>query len=423
MLRAIARTYREAFSGLPRPVWLLAAATLVNRSGTMVLPFLALFLTQERGFTTPEAGRVLALYGLGAVAGSWLGGWLCDRSDPKRVMGWTLSLTGVGFLLVGRVESRIWIAILIVVLSLVGEAFRPASAAALAAASGPANRTKSFALHRLAINVGMTLGPALGGFLALYDYFWLFVVDGATCLAAAVLLRLFFPAVQAEPETAPAAATSAGSPWRDGPFLAMMVLVFLMASVTFQEFSTFPLSLRRDFGFAENRIGLAFSVNTLMVVLFEMVLVHSLAARDPLKVVGVGSLLFCLGFGLLPLGSGFAHVAFAVMVLSVGEMMSMPILSGVVANRAEEGSRGRYMGLFMLAFSAAFVSAPLIGTWLYEGWGYKALWFGCGALGLPLCLGFQVLALFMKKDRSRAVEPSPPSPLPPLQSPSPGEGG
>ncbi len=412
MLRAIARTYREAFSGLPRPVWLLAAATLVNRSGTMVLPFLTLFLTQEREFTMTEAGRVLALYGLGAVAGSWLGGWLCDRFDPKRVMGWSLGLTGVGFLLVGGVESRIWLSILIVVVSLVGEAFRPASAAALAVASGPANRTKSFALHRLAINVGMTLGPALGGFLALYDYFWLFVADGVTCLAAAALLRLFFPRVQAAPEAAPAAVTSGGgggggSPWRDGPFLALMVLVFLMASVTFQEFSTFPLSLRRDFGFTEDRIGLAIAVNTLMVVLFEMVLVHSLAARDPLKVAGVGGFLFCLGFGLLPLGSGFAHVAFAVMVLSMGEMMSMPILSGVVANRAEEGSRGRYMGLFMLAFSAAFVSAPLTGTWIYERWGYKALWFGCGALGVPLFVGFQILSAFMKRDRSRVDDAAP----------------
>jgi predicted MFS family arabinose efflux permease len=186
-----------------------------------------------------------------------------------------------------------------------------------------------------------------------------------------------------------------------------MVLVFLMASVTFQEFSTFPLSLRRDFGFTEDRIGLAIAVNTLMVVLFEMVLVHSLVARDPLKVAGVGGFLFCLGFGLLPLGSGFAHVAFAVMVLSMGEMMSMPILSGVVANRAEEGSRGRYMGLFMLAFSAAFVSAPLTGTWIYERWGYKALWFGCGALGVPLFVGFQILSAFMKRDRSRVDDAAP----------------
>lgn len=91
------------------------------------------------------------------------------------------------------------------------------------------------------------------------------------------------------------------------------------------------------------------------------------------------------------------------MVLSVGEMLSMPILSGVVANRAEEGSRGRYMGLYMLAFSAAFVSAPLAGTWVYERWGYKVLWFGCGALGPLLWVGFHTLSAFMKRDRSRAA--------------------
>src|SRR5690348_3835431 len=117
MLRAIALSYREAFAGLRRPVWLLAVASLVNRAGTMVIPFLALYLTEQRGFTTTGAGQVLAVYGLGGVAASLLGGWLCDRFDPRGVMTGSLILTGLGFVALGQMESRPAIFVTILFLS------------------------------------------------------------------------------------------------------------------------------------------------------------------------------------------------------------------------------------------------------------------------------------------------------------------
>jgi predicted MFS family arabinose efflux permease len=394
MLRAIGKTYREAFSGLPRPVWLLATASLVNRSGTMVLPFLALFLIEKRGFTAIQAGWALACYGLGGVAGTYLGGWLCDRWDARRVMAASLVLTGVAFLVLGHLERRAAIFAAILFWSLVAEAFRPANSAAIAAASPPAARTKAYALYRLAINLGMTLGPAAGGFLAARDYSWLFVADGGTCILAAGLLWVFFRhevrAVDAG--EARAAAAAERSPWQDGPYMALAGLMVLLALVSFQVVSTFPLTLRGMYHLSESRIGLALAVNTLIIVLFEMVLVHHLAARDPLKVVALGAFLFCLGLGLLPFGAGFAFVAFSVAVWSTGEMMTFPVLAGIVANRAGEANRGRYMGIFTLSFESAFVIAAPAGTWIYERFGPQVLWHACGALGLLLLAGFWSLS-------------------------------
>ncbi|HEV8578838.1 MAG TPA: MFS transporter [Thermoanaerobaculia bacterium] len=396
MFRPIAAAYRDAFSGLSRSVWLLSFATLINRSGTMVLPFLALFLTQERGFTATQVGQVLAVYGLGAIAASWVGGRLCDVIDPRRIMKWSLTLTGVLFLFLGHVHGRAAILIMTVVLSVVGEVFRPANLAALTAASDIGQRARSFALLRLAINLGMTLGPTVGGFLALYDYGWLFVADGATCLLAAALLQLVFPgsAMPAMPRASHAGMeTSARSPWRDLPTLAIVGLMFLLNTVTFQTVSTFPLALRDMYGLSEARIGLALAVNTLIIVLFEMVLVHSLSGRNPLKVSGLGAFLFCAGFALLPLGSGFAFVVFTVVVWTAGEMLVFPIASSAVADRAPEEQRGTYMGLFNLAFAAAFVVAPLVGTWIYQNLGPEALWYGCGGMGVIVWAGFQAVAV------------------------------
>ncbi len=403
MLRALAATYREAFAGLPRPVWLISAATLVNRSGTMVLPFLTLFLTSQRGFSTTQAGQTLAAYGVGGIAGSYLGGWLSDLFLPRRVMAASLVLTGAGFFVLGRLEARWAILLMMVALSLVGEAFRPACSAALAAESGPGERTRAFALNRLAINMGMSLGPAVGGVLASYDYGWLFRVDGATCALAALFLWASFrrePRVARVPVSTPGVAADR-SPWRDPPFLAAMFLVFLMATVTFQLVSTFPLTLRDLYGFEEARIGLVLAINTVIIVAVEMVLIHRIQGWNPLRLVAVGSFLLCLGFGLLPFGvaGGFAYVAFTVVIWTMGEMITLPILGGVVANRAGETSRGRYLALFTIAFEGAFVVAPLAGTRIYQAFGPQRLWLGCIGVGVLLLAGFWRLA--------RALTPGP----------------
>jgi MFS family permease len=249
--------------------------------------------------------------------------------------------------------------------------------------------------------MGMTLGPSVGGFLALYDYGWLFVADGVTCLAATGLLWL----VPERPKEAKARAVqtsgAGSSPWRDGQFLAMMGLMFLLATVVFQVVCTFPLTLRDLYGFSEAGIGLTLAVNTLIIVVFEMVLIHKLSGRgDTLERVGLGAFLVCAGLALLPLGSSFPFAAFAVGIWTVGEMLAFPIASAVVADRAKEESLGRYMGVLNLTFASSYVAAPLIGTWVYQTWGPKALWYGCGVLGAAIWAGFHFLAVA----RRRALE-------------------
>jgi MFS family permease len=400
MFRAIAASYRDAYTGHNRDVWILSVASLINRSGTMVLPFLILFLTEERAFSAADAGKVLALYGIGGMLASYLGGWMGDRFGPGRVMQASLALTGIGFLVLGRLHDRTALVLTIAFVGVAGEMFRPANATALASASPPGGRAKAFALYRLAVNAGMTLGPAIGGFLALRDYDLLFIVDGVTCLLAALLLRLTF---QDKARTAQASATDPVEPtaaapapalsvWRNVPLQLVLFLNFLMAVVVFQTQSTLPLELHDNQGFTEADIGLVFAINTIVIVLFEMVLVQAVSKYSPLKMVGLGSFLFCLGFGLLPFGSGFVYVAFTILVWTVGEMLAFPIVAAVIADMAGEANIGRAMGLFNLAFATAFVVAPLAGTWVYENFGSDVLWYGCGVLGVVTWVGYHALA-------------------------------
>jgi len=242
----------------------------------------------------------------------------------------------------------------------------------------------------------MTLGPAIGGFLAAVNYSWLFPIDAATCLVAAVLLWATLSPKASSPER-PAKAeeeTGSASPWRDLPFLIYLLLTFLLASVVFQLLSTFPLTLSEQYGLSESRIGLVLAFNTVLIVLFEMVVVHRLERRSPLKVLAVGAFLACAGFGLLPFGSSFAFALVSVAVWTSGEMLTAPMSEGFVASRAAAGSIGRFMGLFVLAWSTALVTAPLAGTYVYERFGSDILWWGCGGLGFVLLGGYSALGRF-----------------------------
>ncbi|HNX48907.1 MAG TPA: MFS transporter [Thermoanaerobaculaceae bacterium] len=391
-MRRLLNAYRRAFAGLPRTVWALAAAGLVNRSGSMVLPFLSLYLTTQLGFSPSTTGWVVGLYGTGSVGGSLLGGWLVDRLGAVRVQQMSLLGNALGFFLLPLARQRWSLAIVVLATSVVGEMLRPAMMSGAAQAAAPPVRARAMALIRLAHNLGFAVGPAVGGVLATINYHWLFIADGGTCAAAAMLLGAVFGW-----RTRPAAVDHHGGPpgpasWRRPAFAAFLAAVFALGMVFFQIFATLPLYWRHAWGLAESRIGLLLGINGVLIVSVEMLLVHRLERHPPLRVAAVGSLLVCLGFALMAVGRGALWAAVTVLVWTIGEMLAMPQINAVAASQGGPGESGRTMGAFTLAFSLAFVVAPLTGMAVYQHWGGTALWLGIGALGPLLATTLWLLA-------------------------------
>lgn len=392
LIKVITKTYRDAFAGLPRLVWILAGGALVNRAGTMVLPFLSLYLTRDFGLSVEKAGIVVAVFGLGAMVGSFVGGRLSDRFGAIRILLVSLGLSGGGFIVLGQLQSFPAMIAGVFVVSMISEAFRPAMMAAVALASPTECRPRAFALIRLAVNLGMAAGPAIAGILASISYRWLFVVDGVTCWAAGVVLFAAISREALRPESPPKDGKPVVSPWQDGPFLVLLALVFLMAVALLQVWITFPIYLREVYGFGERGVGFLMAFNAGLIVLFEMVLLHVIEQYDHLKVAGVGAVLICLGLGLLPLGTGIAFAIVLTCVWTLGEMLNLPMVNAVVASRAGRQAAGRYMGAYSLSFATAFVVSPLIGSAVYQRLGPSVLWFGIGCSGLFLFFGFHFLS-------------------------------
>ena len=389
-------TYRKAYSGLPREAWLLSLIEFLNRSGYMVFFFITLHLTRNLSVSPARAGLALSAFGVGSLGGSLLGGWLSDRIGPFRVQKLSLMLNGLFLILLGQLHHFESILGLMMVLGLVSEALHPANATAMSRVCPPEIRTRGFALNRLATNLGITIGPALGGILAMINYELLFWVDGLTCLVAAGVFMVILPGrapvgngSRSDRETEPIRSR----PYRDPWFLALFGLTFLMVIGFVQLFNTFPLYMRNVYSLKESMIGLLLSINTLIIVFFEMILLERLKHRKINHLVAMGALLLGGGFALMPLGKGFAWAGFTVIVWTFGEMLSMPALTTMVANHAPDACRGRYMGMFSLAFALGFLVGPALGAWVYGNLGPNWLWYGQGLLGILLFFAFRRLSV------------------------------
>ncbi len=389
-MRALFRLYRDAYAHMPPAVWWLCSVALVNRAGTMVVPFLTLWLTTQRGYDPRVAGLLVGVYGVGSLLGTYAGGWLTDRIGAKRVQTASLGGAGVLFVALGQADGLAALLPALFLLGVVADAFRPANLALLAVACRPEHRNKAFALMRLAINLGWSIGPTVGGFLAKKSYDLLFWIDGVTCLLA---MLLFVALVQRRLPTEEAASATPGpsgdrSPWHDRPFLVTMLMTLGMGMVFMQFFSTAPLHYERHYGLDEASIGMLSGLNALLVVLFEMAVVQAVGRRRPLRVVAAGALLMGVGFSLVGLGNTFGFAAFAVIVWTCGEILESAQLMTYVANRAGPKNRGRYLGLVSLTYSFGFMLAPVLGTLVWTDVGPSALWWGCLALGTIACAGF-----------------------------------
>jgi len=382
MLRALVRSYRDAFSGLPRQVWVLASCLFVNRVGMMVLPFLALYLTGERGYDVDAAGRLVSLYGIGSILGVTAGGWLADHFGPRRVQLTSLTLNALFLVVLAYARSTAAIGATIVATSLAADTFRPANGAAISAAVGPGSRARAFSLMSLAVSAGLTFGLPLGGALAELDFEWLFWIDAGTALLAAVVLWRFGERAPAPAAVPDAAGTIPVSPWRDGHFLAFVALQCATSTVLFQFFGALPVFLKHDLGLDEGDVGGLLALNSILIALFEMQVVRRIEQRSPLPLVALGSVVICAGYGLNAFARGPLGALASIAVWTVGEMFFFPLAATFATSRAPAGAVGRYLSVFQLGFAIPFVLAPLVGTALYEGQGPRFLWTSCAAMGL-----------------------------------------
>lgn len=401
MLAYTIQLYKNAYSGLSRHSWYLSLVMLVNRSGTMVLPFMTIYCTQQLHFSIGQAGIVLSMFGVGSLVGAFLGGKITDKYGFYDVQFGALLSGGLLFLVLGFQHSFWSVCITTFILSVCNDAFRPANSTAVAHYSTIENRTRSYSLNRLAINLGWALGGALGGFLASFNYHLLFWVDGFTNIFSALLLVKLMPRTHAIKTVAAKtkAILEAASPYKDGAYLLFLVFTIVFAACFFQLFTMQPVFYKTQWHFSEAFIGVLMSMNGLFIIAFEMVLIHKLEGRrHPLIYVTLGVMLMGAGFALsnlLPISNWAAFTI--IFFISFGEIMSIPFMNTFWIARTNANNTGQYAALYTMAWSVAQIIAPIFGGEVIARSGYTLLWWLLGGLTLISAAGYISLYQFKLK--------------------------
>lgn len=375
--RRIAQPYFNTFKGLSREVWWLSLITLINRAGTMVIPFLSLYLTKDLGFSLGKVGWIMTAFGLGSVVGSWLGGKLTDMTGYYKVM--VFSLLTTGFLFVGLQYLKTFETILlgIFLVMMVADMFRPAMFVAMSVYSKPENKTRTVTLIRLAINLGFSAGPAVGGLIITsIGYSGLFWIDGVTCfLAGILLLQVLNPkktTVLDEVEVKnPISALS------DRAFIVFLGAMFLFGFIFLQYFSTIPLYYRDDQHLTEFEIGLLMGMNGFLIFLFEMPFIKKLedGGRSKSYLMVIGAILLGASFLVLNLSGWIGVLVVGMLLMTVGEMILFPFSNSFVIDRARKGRQGQFMAFYTISFSIAHIFSHNAGMQLVDKVGYEMTWY------------------------------------------------
>ena len=374
---------------MPREVWLLFATNLVNRAGMMVLPFLVVYLTRELHFTPAQAGLAFGLYGAGAIIAGPLSGWLSDKIGALPVMRASLLVSGVIVLLYPLAHSIVAVYATTMIWAASSELFRPASLAAITHVATAAQRKPAYALNRLAINLGMSIGPALGGFLAIVSFRSMFVVDGGTTVLAALVLMF---TGWAQP-TGGAKSVShkhhgdSRAILTNGKLMVFLLAEFLVAIVFYQHESTLSLFMVNYLNYSPAFYGALFTINTLLIVALEVPLNQATAHWPAAWSLLAGCILFALGFGGLAVVTSVTGILVTVVLWTFGEMMLFPAMAAYLGDIAPPARRGAYMGAYSMSLSLALTFGPWLGTQILAVVGPTALWlvmFGVGVLAAAL---------------------------------------
>ncbi|MDM1518994.1 MDR family MFS transporter [Myroides odoratimimus] len=397
-MKKIAQIYIDSYKGLSSASWMLAIVMLINRSGSMVLPFLGVYMTKELHFSQEQTGYVLACFGVGSIIGTTVGGWVTDKIGNYKVQ----YLSSIGsipvFIMLPHFTSVVSLALMMLLQSAVSEMFRPANSVAITMYAKPENITRAFSLNRMAVNLGFSIGPAMGGILAAISYALLFYVNATAAFLAAVVFIYFFRNRKTNKELLleqeditelnEIEDVSNKSPYKDKMFLIYSVFCTLYSIAFLQLLSTLPIFYEKTVGLDEVEIGLILGYSGLLIFLTEMLLVHVAEKFFTIRqTIFYGVMISALGYGMLAFDHSYISIYISMTILCVSEMLAMPFTSTVTAMRAGSKNKGAYMGVNGLTFAIGFIISPILGTKVASTLGYDVLWLGTAALVIIAALG------------------------------------
>lgn len=373
---------------LSRENWILFFAILINRMGSMALVFLVLYLHKKYHFSIKDCGLIFSIYGVGALCAGQIGGWLSDRFGAFRTMIIGLFFSALFLFIYPSIHQFMLIALLTFFWSIATEVFRPANLVAICYFSEPSQRKAVYALNRLGINLGMSVGPIAGAVIAQHYFNAIFIVNGIATIAAATLLTVKFYSYLLHDKTAVLKLnrTSVIESFKiavtDKRLCYMLTAFILSAMIFFQNESALPFFVVHTLELPVIDYGILFSLNTILIILFEIPINLATSHWRFTSAMFLGSLFMASGYGFLIFADSFFYVALSVVIWTLGEMMLFPGIAAYISEIAPIEKRGAYMGFYTTCLNISLMLGPGIGTYVLQKYNANFLWLSCFFVGV-----------------------------------------
>ncbi|MEW6569168.1 MAG: MFS transporter [Chloroflexota bacterium] len=399
---------RQTTSGHPRPFWLLFWGTLINASGSsMVWPFLTIYLRQRLDIPLTTVALLLTANSAAGIAATTVTGPAVDRFGRKIAMLLSLGMSATVMLGMSTASTvGLWL-VLMVAFGGFGRLYRVGVDAMVADLIPPDRRAGAYALLRMISNLGIAIGPSVGGFIAAASYQIAFYLAATANLifAGLMLVSIRETAPSRADSFQPQAEAGYGPVLRDRPFLAFCS-VYTLASMTYSLLMVLlPVYAKENFGVPENQYGFIMATNAAMVVVLQYSVTRRTTRHPQLPVLAVGSLFYALGVGSVAAGRSFPTFLGSMVILTIGELIMIPTSTALTANLAPPEMRGRYMGLYSLTWSVGFGIGPVLGGYLNDHVAPAAIWYFGLALGLGAAAGFLLLQSGLQRKSQATVTP------------------
>jgi MFS family permease len=408
MFSSLTHIYHE----YPPRFWTVVGVMFIDRvGGTMLFPFFSLYITQKFDVGMTQAGIILGFFSVFGMLGSMIGGALTDKLGRRSLILFGLVFSALSTLSLGLVREFWMLFPLAVLTGLLSDISHPAHQAMIADILPEKQRAEGFGILRVVANISWIIGPTIGGFIANRSYLYLFILDAVISCFVAALFFLFVP--ETKPETITGTEGQSvfqsfagyGLALKDLAFVAFIVAGMLMLLAYQQMYSSLSVFLRDNHGIDPQSYGFLMSTSAITVILFQFWVTRRIKHRPPFQMMALGSFFYMIGFGLFGLVSAYWLFALNIVIVTIGEMIVMPVSQALAANFAPEDMRGRYMAVFGLTWSIPSIFGPGAAGLILDNLNPNLLWYVAGALCAVAALSYYTL--HWRLGRQSRFAPSP----------------
>jgi MFS family permease len=400
MINKAKATYQE----FPSRFWVVVAAGFVDRIGaTLIFPFFALYITQKFGVGMTQAGLLIGTFSLSGLIGSMLGGALADRFGRRFIVLFGLVVSALSSVAMGLANDLGLFYVLAVGVGLLSDIAGPAWQAMIADILPVEKRPEGFGILRVAGNVAWIIGPTIGGLLAGYSYLLLFILDAvSSSITAAIVYRKVpetMPRVEEGTKPEPLVNTIAGyrKVTADRLFMAYIIISVLMLVAYVQMYNTLSIYLRDMHAVTPQRYGFLLSTSAITVILFQFWMTRRVKDRPPMLMMALGSAFFMIGLGSYAFVTQYALFLLAIILITIGEMIVMPVSQALAADFAPAAMRGRYMAVYSLAWHLPSTFGPILAGLVLDNYDPDLVWYAAGILCFLAAAGFLWLHRFAQR--------------------------